>query len=235
MGMERELLEEMLADGFSLAAMGRRLGRHESTVAYWLERYGLRAVHAGQHAARGGLTRERLEPLVERGMSIAQIAVRVDRSKATVRHWLHKYGLSTSGRRGRHSRNGVAEARETGAARAMIVCPEHGRCEHVLESRGYYRCLRCRREAVVRRRRRAKEILVAEAGGCCRLCGYSRCPAALEFHHLDPATKEFGLAQAGVARSLDRMRDEARKCVLLCSNCHAEVESGHRSISGVAQ
>ncbi len=233
--MDRAVLEAMLAEGLSLAAMGRLLGVHESTVAGQLGLHGLRAINSDRHAARGGLTHEELEPLVEAGMSIAEIAARVDRSKATVRHWLARYGLSTSGRRGRRSRNGVAEAREAGAARAMVVCPEHGRFEHVLESRGYYRCLQCRREAVVRRRRRAKEILVAEAGGCCRLCGYSRCPAALEFHHLDPATKEFGLAQAGVARSLDRMRDEARKCVLLCSNCHAEVESGLRSTSGVAQ
>jgi RNA polymerase-binding transcription factor DksA len=38
-----------------------------------------------------------------------------------------------------------------------------------------------------------------------------------------------------MARSIERARLEARKCVLLCSNCHAEVECGFRSISGVAQ
>jgi len=229
--MDRALLEEMLAEGLSLAAMGRRLGVHESTVAGQLWAYGLRAVNAEKHAARGGLTREQLEPLVAEGMSIAQIAVEVDRSKATVRHWLAKHGLKTGGQAGRHPRPGVTEARASGASSALAACPEHGRSEHVRERRGYYRCLQCRREAVVRRRRRVKEALVAEAGGCCQLCGYSRCLAALEFHHLDPSTKEFGLAQAGVARSLERMRVEARKCVLLCSNCHAEVESGFSLIS----
>ena len=87
----------------------------------------------------------------------------------------------------------------------------------------------------MRRRRRVKEILVEEAGGCCRLCGYDRCVAALEFHHLDPAAKEFGVAQNGMARSIERLRAEVRKCLLLCSNCHAEVESGFRSISGITQ
>jgi hypothetical protein len=29
-----------------------------------------------------------------------------------------------------------------------------------------------------------------------------------------------------VARSIARARDEAGKCVLLCANCHAEVEAG---------
>jgi hypothetical protein len=58
------------------------------------------------------------------------------------------------------------------------------------------------------------------------LCGYDRSIAALHFHHIDPEQKSFGLALRGVARSLERCRAEARKCVLLCANCHAEVEAG---------
>jgi hypothetical protein len=85
---------------------------------------------------------------------------------------------------------------------------------------------------VVRRRRKVKEILVTEAGGRCLLCGYHRCAAALQFHHLEPTEKRFGVAQRGHARSIERVRAEARKCVLLCSNCHAEVESGFSSVSG---
>jgi hypothetical protein len=71
-----------------------------------------------------------------------------------------------------------------------------------------------------------KETLVAEAGGACAICGYSRCLAALEFHHLDRGTKSFALARRGITRSLAAAREEARKCVLLCANCHAEVEAG---------
>jgi len=77
--------------------------------------------------------------------------------------------------------------------------------------------------------------LVQEAGGCCALCGYDRSVVALEFHHIDPRSKEFGVAEGGMGRSIARLRAEVRKCVLLCSNCHAEVEAGVRSISGVAQ
>jgi len=75
-------------------------------------------------------------------------------------------------------------------------------------------------------RRRKKVQLVAERGGCCARCGYDRCLGALHFHHVDPATKRFGIAALGVARSLERARIEAAKRVLLCSNCHAEVEAG---------
>jgi len=71
-----------------------------------------------------------------------------------------------------------------------------------------------------------KQILVEEAGGSCAICGYSRCQQALQFHHVDPATKSFHLGHSGHSRSLARSREEAQKCVLLCATCHAEVEAG---------
>jgi hypothetical protein len=63
-------------------------------------------------------------------------------------------------------------------------------------------------------------------GGCCRICGFEQYVGALQFHHVDPATKAFALGRRGVTRSLARAREEARKCVLLCANCHAMVEAG---------
>jgi transposase-like protein len=228
--MDRTSLEQLLSQGLSLAEIGRRFDLHESTVGYWVEKHGLRAANRDKYAARGGLAREQLELLVERGSSIAEIAEAVGRSKATVRHWRSSYGLRTHGTRGPPSRTGAREASEAGLTVAVLSCPHHGDCEHIREPRGYYRCRTCRQEAVVRRRRKVKQILVAEAGGSCRLCGYDRCVAALEFHHLDPSAKEFGLSQRG-ARSIEKLRAEVRKCVLLCSTCHAEVEAGFVTLS----
>ncbi len=53
---------------------------------------------------------------------------------------------------------------------------------------------------------------------------------ALHFHHLEPSQKRHEINAKGVAIALDKLRVEARKCVLLCSNCHAEVEDGMASI-----
>ena len=53
---------------------------------------------------------------------------------------------------------------------------------------------------------------------------------ALHFHHLEPADKRLELNAKGVSLALARLRVEAQKCVLLCSNCHAEVEDGTASI-----
>ena len=228
--MDRPLLERFLSEGLSFAEIGRRVGLHEATVGYWARKHGLKPANRGKHARRGGMARDRLEAMVDRGMSITQIAVASGRSKGAVRHWLASYGLRTKGGREARSREGAREAREAGLTIATLSCPRHGESSHVREPRGYYRCRGCRQEAVVRRRRKVKAILVREAGGCCRICGYDRCAAALEFHHLDPEVKEFGVAQGGMARSIEHLRAEVRKCILLCSNCHAEVESGTSSV-----
>ena len=51
-------------------------------------------------------------------------------------------------------------------------------------------------------------------------------PGALHFHHLDPSAKAFAVSRQGVTRALSAAREEARKCVLLCADCHAMVEAG---------
>ena len=145
--MERSQLEEMLAEGLSLAAIGRRFGVHESTVAGQLWVHGLRAVHADKHAARGGLTREQLEPLVRAGMSIAQIAADLDRSKASVRHWLRRHGLKTWSPSGSRRKAESRAALSAGLREATMACVCHGETELVIDVRGYHRCRRCRAES----------------------------------------------------------------------------------------
>ena len=86
-------------------------------------------------------------------------------------------------------------------------------------------CRRCVGEGVTRRKQRLKRILVAEAGGRCAVCGYDRCIINLTFHHVDPTTKSFAMSMA-VGRSAAAFREEAKKCVLVCANCHGEIEAG---------
>jgi transposase len=216
--MEKELLEQFLAEGMSLEAIGEQVGKHESTVSYWLKKHGLEAARAERHAAKGAPAKEEMERLLRLGLPLREIAKEMDRSLATIRHWMRRYELKALPHR--HDAP-IDRARET-----TLSCRRHGRTDFVLEGRGSYRCKRCRLERVSRRRRDVKRILVEEAGGKCLICGYDRCRRVLQFHHLDPSTKEFHLGEAGATRSLARSRAEARKCVLLCANCHGEVEAG---------
>jgi transposase-like protein len=171
--------------------------------------------------ASGPPTREQLNAFVESGATLAEIANRLGRSNSSVRYWLKKYDMKTKNPVGPRSTGRAAKPRTL-----LRECPLHGWTEFVLRNQCEYRCKRCRVEAVQRRRRKVKRILVEEAGGRCVICGYDRHVAALHFHHIDPAQKCFGLSRRGITRSIETLRAEARKCVLLCSNCHAEVEAG---------
>ena len=105
-------------------------------------------------------------------------------------------------------------------------CSKHGLTEYALRSDGAYRCKQCVVEGVTRKRRRNKIILVEYLGGCCVECLYAKCIGALEFHHKDPTKKDFGLAQSGVTKSLDKLKQEVKKCILLCNRCHTEAHVG---------
>jgi transposase-like protein len=226
--MDAEWLASQLSSGRSIEAIAREVGRSPSTVAYWVSKHGLTSAHAPRHAARGGIARETLEPLVAAGMPIRAIAEQLGVSYTTVRHWLQRHELTTP--RARRLAD-TADARAAGADTCQGQCPRHGSVTLVRRGLGAFRCPRCRSEAVDRRRREMKRILVAEAGGACILCGYSGTPAALHFHHVDPTTKSFGVGYTGVTRSLAAARAEAAKCVLLCARCHAEVEAGVKRLT----
>jgi len=43
----------------------------------------------------------------------------------------------------------------------------------------------------------------------------------LEFHHINPEEKEFTIG--GKNYSIERMKKEVDKCVLVCGNCHSEI------------
>lgn len=203
--------------------IAREVGKNASTVAYWVYKHGLVSAHAEAHRNKGPILRECLADLALRGLTIRQMAEELGRSYSATRHWLQRYGIETPRAM---TLADTAAGREAGASETEATCPTHGWTRFVRRGPGSFRCAQCRQEAVADRRRRIKTILVEEAGGACVLCGYRKSTAALQFHHVDPSAKEFGISNRGLAKSLEAARTEASKCVLLCANCHAEVEAG---------
>jgi 5-methylcytosine-specific restriction endonuclease McrA len=91
--------------------------------------------------------------------------------------------------------------------------------EEILKQKREKRC-----RDVARKRKYMKERAVQYKGGKCLICNYNRCLTALEFHHLDPTVKDFAPTDM-YSKSWKTVLKELDKCVLLCSNCHREVES----------
>lgn len=213
--MDRDWLARELRAGRSIGDIAREVGRHPSTVSYWVGKYSLASRYVRVYVARGGIEEAELRALVDAGLSIREISAQCGLSPTAVRHWLRRFGLRTE------------RARRVVRGQVLRECRVHGLTTfRRVGGTGSFRCPRCASERVARRRRRAKEILVEEAGGGCALCGYDRCIGALHLHHLEPANKRFQFGERGLTRSLEILRQEAKKCVLLCANCHAEVEAG---------
>jgi predicted transcriptional regulator len=140
--------------------------------------------------------------LLNKHLSTQKIAGMLGRSQKTVLYWERKYGLSPAFA-------AYGNGRRTRSLKEMAD--------------------RMRQEPTVHRRR-LKAMAIAYKGGKCLLCGYHRCNAALEFHHLDKTTKGFGLSRKGIIRSWESIKKELDKCVMICANCHREVEAGVRPI-----
>lgn len=77
-------------------------------------------------------------------------------------------------------------------------------------------------QVVTIKRRAIKKALITYKGGKCSRCGYDKSFRALEFHHLDPTEKDFGISK-NLTKSMALLKKEADKCILVCSNCHAEI------------
>ena len=74
-------------------------------------------------------------------------------------------------------------------------------------------------------RQRLKERATYVLGDKCACCGYNKCIQALEFHHLNPAEKDFSFSD-NTNRSWEDTRKEIQKCILVCANCHREIHYG---------
>lgn len=67
----------------------------------------------------------------------------------------------------------------------------------------------------------------------CIKLGDQKYAGALDFHHKDPTKKSFSLSVRGLSYSWESVLKEATKCILLCKNCHAEVETGVISVQRI--
>jgi hypothetical protein len=90
----------------------------------------------------------------------------------------------------------------------------------------YVSCNRTHQIAVTKRRRVLKLRAVTVMGGSCAICGYNKHPGVLDFHHVDPFLKAFAIGGGGFSRSWTSIENKLKKCILVCTNCHREIELG---------
>jgi hypothetical protein len=112
-----------------------------------------------------------------------------------------------------------------------------GICSKPLSNKGYERwknnCPQCEKKKFRDGQRELRRQLRVEFGGACQICGYTRCWAALHFHHLDSSEKYDWNEKGKGGSSLREIKRHPERFQLVCANCHIEIHQGvkHEEIS----
>lgn len=92
------------------------------------------------------------------------------------------------------------------------------------------KCLKCLQDW---ERNKFQERIYKIVGGKdkikCANCGYDRSIAGIDFHHIDPSTKDH-LVSGMKNYSEKKLREEIEKCMMLCCICHREHHAGLKSL-----
>lgn len=79
------------------------------------------------------------------------------------------------------------------------------------------------------RRLATKLYLIQIKGGACEICGFNdiKFPECFDFHHKDSKTKDFNISHS-ILTDLNKVKEEIKKCLLLCVFCHRKLHFKHR-------
>ena len=173
------------------------------------------------------MNKEYLENKLAEGFSTNQIAKELKITGAGVRYHMKKWNL--------HSQHLSIQDKACYRTNTHKECP---RCKEIKtldkfdrRSNGniqsYCRvCINVNRYSLIKQH---KITLIQEFGGKCIKCNYNKNISALEFHHLDPKTKDFHFSSTKTT-NIDKIRKELDKCILVCANCHREVHYPYNNL-----
>lgn len=175
-------------------------------------------VHLDKISVIFNMNYEIINSLAAKGLSIRKISTELNTSPTNVRYWLKKFNIKTI------PRSEVSDHK---------FCP---RCEtEKLKTEFYNRrngkgnsvyCKPCTNDQTLERQKKFKQQCIDWKGGKCVCCGYNKCNNALDFHHLDPNKKEFGISTAKLTTFDEKIKKELDNCALVCANCHREIHAG---------
>ena len=135
-----------------------------------------------------------LRNFIEEGKSFNEISKITDKSLTTVRYWAKKHNIKSNFKSFRGQKT-----KDYGEYRYCPSCKQDCSIDNFYNRRGKKNssvyCKDCTKKQTVDRMRKLKEQMVQYKGGKCQRCDYDKYIGALEFHHLDPTTKDFNPSQ----------------------------------------
>lgn len=109
----------------------------------------------------------------------------------------------------------INKTKKDGHASDCKGCRKRYRDKHYQEHKEYYK-----RKAKEYKEQKRKEFDELRKSLKCSKCGESRF-YCLDFHHIDPNEKETEVTK--LIEAPNKLKEELKKCIVLCSNCHREL------------
>lgn len=109
----------------------------------------------------------------------------------------------------------VNKTKKDGHASDCKACRKLYRDKHYQEHKDYYKT-----KVAEYKKKKAAEFEEYKGTLKCEICGESR-PWCLDFHHINPLEKENEVVN--LIESPRKLKEEIKKCIVLCSNCHRDL------------
>lgn len=120
------------------------------------------------------------------------------------------------------------------------VCKKYKSLDKFYSRTGYKlgvepQCIKCRNIYTNKWRKNfrlySKQIMQQLKINGCAICGYNKSFRGLDFHHSNPEDKKFLLSKKIFeSYSNEKIAEEINKCILLCKNCHTEIEDKEQEL-----
>lgn len=139
-----------------------------------------------------------------------------------------KYQQSEKGRKTRKLWNNSKKGKKS---RKKYLLSEKGKKAEQKSYKKYLSSEKCKLTTKRKNERikiKKKQIMKELKINGCAICSYNKCIASLDFHHVNPEDKSFSLSIDGLIRKDEFIIKELNKCILLCKNCHYEIENKQR-------
>ena len=117
----------------------------------------------------------------------------------------------------------INRTKKDGHASDCKACRKIYRDKHYLEHKEYYKDKAAKYKA-----KKNEEFNSLRATLKCAICGEDR-HWCLDFHHINPEEKEASVVK--LKESPRKLKEELKKCIVLCANCHRDLHYKERHIS----
>lgn len=215
MKTEKEKIENLIKLGKTNKQIAESLNLSIGTLRRRIKQYNLNRFSQKENLITVSDKSEIIN-LYNSGLTCLEISNKLKIHRITVSRHLKKIGIKIEKRLPEKKRKAIINKIKN----CLICDKEVGRRTNI--------CMGCYTNT---RRFKIKKWMIEYKGGKCTDCGVKNLDiSCYDFHHLDPSKKDFNLSGINSAKiSLEKVKKELDKCVLLCANCHRAKHSNYKN------